>query len=153
MRIDQLCSFRNDTERDRILSGLRWMGLFSNEPVKVKATPLDTLCGRLKQMMSFEPGEQDLVMLQHTFVVEWEEGHTETFTSTLALKGDPKGYSAMSKSVGVTCGVATQLLLDKHAGFTDPGLLAPYVPEICTPIRVLIEKEGIMMVDKKVSSG
>lgn len=170
-RIDELCTFRDDDERHRIISGLRWMGLFSDDLVdEPKETPIDTLCGRLEKIMSFREGEQDLVMLQHTFVVEWPAppaqgesgtgngnnngGNTETFTSTLALKGEPgpQGYSAMSKSVGVTCGVATQLLLDSHPAFTRPGLLAPYVPEICTPIRLLVEKEGISMVEEKIGS-
>ncbi|KAA8613352.1 Saccharopine dehydrogenase [Pyrenophora tritici-repentis] len=46
-------------------------------------------------------------MLQHEFVVEWSNGDTETFTSTLELFGDPNRYSAMALSVGVTCGIAT----------------------------------------------
>ena len=71
-------------------------------------------------------------------------------TSTLELLGDPKGYSAMSKSVGVTCGIATQLLLDGHPAFTTSGILTPYEKEICDPIRELLEREGITMVEKIV---
>ena len=54
----------------------------------------------------------------------------------------------MSKSVGVTCGVATQLLIDGHPAFNTPGIIAPYQKEICDPIRALIEREGITMVEK-----
>lgn len=57
----------------------------------------------------------------------------------------------MAKSVGVTCGIATQLLLDGHHAFNTPGVLAPYKKEICDPIRELVEKEGIKMVEKLVS--
>ena len=56
----------------------------------------------------------------------------------------------MSKSVGVTCGVATQLLLDGLPAFNTPGVLAPYEKEICDPIVELIEREGITMVEKTV---
>ena len=72
----------------------------------------------------------------------------DTSTSTLELLGDPKGYSGMSKSVGVTCGIATQLLLDGHPALNTPGVLAPYEKEICDPIRELLELEGIKMVEK-----
>ena len=72
----------------------------------------------------------------------------DTFTSTLELLGDPKGYSAMSKSVGVTCGIATQLFLDGHPAFDTPGIVAPYDQAICDPIRELLEREGIKMVEK-----
>ena len=68
----------------------------------------------------------------------------------MELLGDPNGYSGMSRSVGVTCGIATQLLLDGHPAIRIPGVLAPYTKEICDPIRELVEKEGIKMVEKKV---
>ena len=72
----------------------------------------------------------------------------DTITSTLELLGDPKGFSAMSKSVGVTCGIAAQLLLDGHPALNTPGILAPYKKEICDPIRENLEKEGIKMIEK-----
>ena len=74
----------------------------------------------------------------------------DTFTSTLELYGEPKGYSAMAKSVGVTCGIAAQLLLDGHKALNVPGVLAPYDKAICEPIRELVEKEGIKMVERLV---
>ncbi len=57
----------------------------------------------------------------------------------------------MAKAVGVTCGIATQLLLDGHKALNIPGVLAPYKKEICDPIRELLEQEGIKMVEKVVS--
>lgn len=56
----------------------------------------------------------------------------------------------MAKSVGVTCGIATQLLLDGHKALNTPGVLAPYRKEICDPIRELLEQEGIKLVEKLV---
>lgn len=54
----------------------------------------------------------------------------------------------MARSVGVTCGIATQLLLDGLPALNVPGVLAPYTKEICDPIRELVEREGIRMVEK-----
>lgn len=117
--------------------------------------------------MSFGPGERDLVMLQHKFVVEWENGTKvclpetyqntlvsniwlqETFTSTLELLGDPNGYSGMAKSVGVTCGIATQLLMDRHPAVRKLGVQAPYTKDICDIVRDLVEKEGVKMIEQK----
>jgi hypothetical protein len=51
------------------------MGLFSSDTATiVGGNLLDTLCARLEKLMSFGPGERDLVMLQHKFVVEWLDG-------------------------------------------------------------------------------
>ena len=59
---------------------MRWMGLLSAEKATVKGgNLLDTLCGQLENLMSFGPGERDLVMLQHKFVVEWKNGATVRF--------------------------------------------------------------------------
>lgn len=54
----------------------------------------------------------------------------------------------MARTVGVTCGIATQLLLSGEPALNVSGVLAPYTSEICDPIRKLLEKEGISMVEK-----
>ncbi|WYZ41467.1 hypothetical protein EsH8_V_000362 [Colletotrichum jinshuiense] len=135
----------------KIISGLRWIGLFTDKAATLRGNLLDTLCAELELLMSFQPGERDLVMLQHKFVVEWQDGRRETITSTLELLGDPNGHSAMAKSVGVTCGIATQLLLDGEPALNVPGVLAPYTAEICNPIRKVLETEGIKLVEKSIS--
>lgn len=50
------------------------MGLFSDEAPAVQENLLDTLSAQLATLCSFQPGERDLVMLQHKFVVEWKDG-------------------------------------------------------------------------------
>jgi saccharopine dehydrogenase (NADP+, L-glutamate forming) len=53
------------------------MGLFSDkEPATVHENLLDTLSAQLEKFCSFQPGERDLVMLQHKFVVAWKDGST-----------------------------------------------------------------------------
>ncbi|EEU34942.1 uncharacterized protein NECHADRAFT_92326 [Fusarium vanettenii 77-13-4] len=99
-KVDEFCTFSSAKERRQILSGLRWMGLFSNEVATLHGSLLDTLSAQLEKLCSFRPAERDLVMLQHEFVVGWKDGTQNTITSTLELLGDPNGDSAMSKSVG-----------------------------------------------------
>lgn len=53
----------------------------------------------------------------------------------------------MQLSVGATCGIATQLLMDGHPALSTAGVLAPYEKAICDPIRILLEKEGVKMVE------
>ncbi|KAG8893842.1 hypothetical protein FRC01_013321, partial [Tulasnella sp. 417] len=146
-------TFPSPQEEQRIISGLRWMGLLSNTPAVLKGTPLnllDTLCGRLEGLMKFEPGEADLVMLQHKFVVEWADGRNETITSTLEAYGStlPGGHSAMAVLVGVPCGIAVQLVLD--GVLNKPGVQAPYSKDVCDPLREKLEEEGITMVEASV---
>lgn len=70
----------------------------------------------------------------------------QTLTSTLEQYGSPSGHSAMALTVGVPCGIATQLVLD---GVIDtPGVLQPYTKEICDPIRAVLESEGLGLVER-----
>jgi saccharopine dehydrogenase (NADP+, L-glutamate forming) len=57
----------------------------------------------------------------------------------------------MSLSVGITCGIAAQLLLNGYPSLNTPGVLAPYSKEICDPIRTLLEREGVKMFEKLIS--
>jgi saccharopine dehydrogenase (NADP+, L-glutamate forming) len=80
-KVDQLCTFSSTTVREQVLTGLRWMGLFSDEQASVRGNLLDTLSARLEQLCSFRPGERDLVLLQHKFVVRWEDGSEVSVTT------------------------------------------------------------------------
>jgi saccharopine dehydrogenase (NADP+, L-glutamate forming) len=143
-------TFESPEDQKRILGGLRWIGLFSDEPITPKGNPLDTLCATLERKMEFEEGERDFVMLQHKFEIEHADGSRETRTSTLCEYGDPKGYSAMAKLVGVPCGVAVKQVL---AGtISDKGILAPMSTSITKPLMdELKEKYGITMIEKTIS--
>jgi len=146
-RIKQVCSFPSESESERIISGLRWIGMFSTEKVVVRSgNLLDTLCGRLEGLMKYEEGERDLVMLQHKFIVQWKDGKEETITSTLEAYGTPNGHSAMALTVGLPCGIATQLVLD--GVLSTPGVHAPYSKEICDPIREKLESEGLGLTER-----
>lgn len=87
--ISSKTSFTNNEEKERILRGLKWIGLFSSHPITPRSTPLDTLCESLEKKMHYEPGERDMVMLKHKFEIEHKDGRKETRTSTLCDYGDP----------------------------------------------------------------
>ncbi|KAK7454487.1 hypothetical protein VKT23_011242 [Stygiomarasmius scandens] len=156
-KIKSVAAFPNEAEATRIISGFRWIGMFSEEKVKTRAAAgaqhpnlLDTLCARLEELMKYEAGERDYVMLQHRFVVQWQDGKVETLTSTLEAYGAPlgSGHSAMALTVGLPCGIATQLVLD--GVLKMKGVHAPYSKEICEPIRLKLESEGVGMVEGKL---
>lgn len=147
--ISSKTAFKDNSEKTRIMEGLRWIGLFSDEAVEKRGNPLDTLCARLERLMAYSEGERDLVFLQHRFEIENKDGSKETRTSTLVENGDPKGYSAMAKLVGVPCGVATLVVLDGR--ISQKGILAPMDPKLNQPIMdELKSKYGIFLTEKTV---
>lgn len=74
---------------DRVLSGLRWIGLFDPTPVGGYG-------------MAYQPGERDMIVLQHIFDIKHADGSVENGLSTLVEYGEPLGLgsrSAMAKLV------------------------------------------------------
>ncbi|MCJ1482935.1 Saccharopine dehydrogenase [NADP(+), L-glutamate-forming] [Schaereria dolodes] len=147
--ISSKTDFANNDDKNRVLAGLRWIGLFSDDTITPRGTPLDTLCATLEQKMQYEPDERDMVMLQHKFEIEHKDGRKETRTSTLVEYGDPNGYSAMAKLVGIPCGIAVKQVLD--GTISQKGILAPYTPEINNPLMEELKKYGIELKEQTVA--
>lgn len=147
--ISSKTKFANNDEKNRILAGLRWIGMFSEDKITPRGTPLDTLCATLEQKMQYEPGERDLVILQHKFEIEHKDGRKETRTSTLVDYGDPNGYSSMAKLVGVPCGVAVKQVLD--GTISEKGILAPLSPKINNPLIEELKKYGIELKEQTLA--
>ncbi|CAD6580672.1 MAG: hypothetical protein TREMPRED_002801 [Tremellales sp. Tagirdzhanova-0007] len=133
-----------------LTSKFRQLGLFSNERIVPRESPMRSLGALLEEKCQFEGAEVDLVLLQHTFEIERADGKMETLTSTLEAYGDRKGGpSAMARLVGVPCGMAVQFILE--GVLTKPGVHAPYDEETCKLFRDRLEtEEGITMVEKVV---
>jgi saccharopine dehydrogenase (NADP+, L-glutamate forming) len=143
--------FPSTEEKERIISGLEWIGMFSDEKIIPRGNPLDTLCATLEKKMQYEEDERDFVMLQHKFLIENKDGSKVIRTSTLADYGEPKGYSSMAKLVGVPCAVAVQQVLD--GTIKEKGILAPMDPAVCRPLmKTLEDKYNIRFREKTVAA-
>ncbi|EMR64991.1 putative saccharopine dehydrogenase protein [Eutypa lata UCREL1] len=145
-------AFKDNEQRDHILGGLKWLGIFSSEKTIPRGNPLDTLCATLEKKMQFGEGERDLVILQHKFGVELKDGTKQTRLSTLVEYGsaEPGGYSAMAKLVGIPCAVAVKQVLD--GTLAEKGVLAPMNSKVNDPlIKELKEKYGIFCKEEIVA--
>ncbi|KAJ2741787.1 saccharopine dehydrogenase (NADP+, L-glutamate-forming), partial [Coemansia sp. BCRC 34301] len=135
--------------RRRILHGVKWLGITSPDvKVSKRGTYLDVLCARLEDLMMYGENERDMILLQHKFEVENKDGSRNTRTSVTLMYGEPNGFSAMAKTVGVPCGIATQLILDGK--ITNTGIIAPMTPDIYQPIMDLLPSEGINAVEETI---
>lgn len=150
--VSSKATFKDTAEKERVLAGLRWLGIFGQEKIAPKGTPLDTLCATLEPKMAYERGERDFVMLQHKFGIEWKDGKKETRTSTLCEYGEPTApgsTSAMARLVGVPCAVATMMVLNGE--IEEKGILAPRNEKLASKLREKLEPRGIKMVEKTVA--
>ncbi|KAJ6150187.1 hypothetical protein N7471_001386 [Penicillium samsonianum] len=139
---------------DRVLSGLRWIGLFGPTPVGGYGTPLDTLCAVLETRMAYQPGERDMIVLQHIFDIKHADGSVEKRSSTLVEYGEPLGpgcRSAMAKLVGLPCAVGVLAVLEGRIPAT--GMVAPWSSaEIARLLRdELKDKFGIELKERVIT--
>lgn len=149
-KIDELSSFKSKEDRERILYGLGWLGLFSDKVIKPTGNAIDTICADMEELMQFGPKERDLVALQEKFVIEYPDGTTKTKLATMIDYGVPGGYSSMAKLVGVPCAVGCQLVLRHQGTFAKPGLYYPAnTPDMINPlIDILRDDYGISCIEK-----
>lgn len=85
-----------------VVAKFKWLGLFSEElqvPAKVN-TALDALCFLFERSLVYADGEKDMLVMRHTFEVEYGPADRETITSTMIDFGQqPNGYSSMARTV------------------------------------------------------
>lgn len=147
--ISSKTKFKSTSEKNRIIAGFKFLGLFSDDPITPRGNPLDTLCAVLEQKMHFGEGERDLVILQHKFKIEWADKTTETRTSTLVEYGVPGGYSAMARLVGIPCAVTVRQIL--NGTIDEPGIHAPVTPKFAYSIMDELREEfGITLIEKSI---
>ncbi|KAK5167362.1 saccharopine dehydrogenase (NADP+, L-glutamate-forming) [Saxophila tyrrhenica] len=151
--VDSKSKFNSTQEKDRIVAGLRWVGLFGDEMIEPRGTPLDCLCATLEKKMKYEEGERDFVILQHKFEIQHKDGSKEMRTSTLCDYGEPEGsggYSAMARLVGVPCAVAVLMILNGE--IKEKGILAPVTADLAEPIRLKLKDQyGIDLLEKTLA--
>jgi saccharopine dehydrogenase (NADP+, L-glutamate forming) len=141
--------FKSTEDKNRILAGLRWIGLLSDAPAPRAGNALDALCQTLEEKCQFGEKERDLLLLQHKFEIINADGSHETRTSTLCDYGTVGGYSAMAKLVGVPCGVAVQQVLD--GVISERGVLAPINSKINDPLIKDLKALGIECIEEVVA--
>lgn len=162
---------------ERVVNSMEWLGLFSpNEPLlrggatfdsSRAYTPMDLLCAILQEKLQYAPGERDMVVMYHEFLLGNRDGSkTLKRSSLISYGGDDavtnanplivmtpggggrKGYSAMSRTVGIPAAIGTQMILDGK--LPSSGVIIPTGRNIYEPVlKELKENEGIAFVEEE----
>ncbi len=144
-----LADFLKIDKDSMIMKRFEWLGLLSDEPIKLeKGTNIDILVDLLQQKMSYQKGERDMIVLKHEFLVEYPETKKkEKIESTLIDFGITNGDSAMSRTVSLPAAIAAKLILTGKINIK--GVQIPVMPDIYKP--VLAELETLKIVCKEKS--
>ncbi|MDD4904257.1 MAG: saccharopine dehydrogenase C-terminal domain-containing protein [Candidatus Bipolaricaulis sp.] len=123
------------------VTDLKWLGFLSDEPLPAGAnTYLDVLAQRMLEKMQYAPGERDLLIMQHEFIVEYGD-RTERITSTLVDYGIPNGDTSMSRLVGLPAAIAARMILQGEIDLT--GVQVPMVPAVYEPVLKELASLGV----------
>ena len=85
-----------------------------------------------------------LLRLQASF----PDGHCERYTASLVDFANAQGQTAMARTVGLTAGIAAQLVLDGAGGMAAEGgvgVIVPLAPAWYAPILEGLRGEGIAL--------
>ncbi|TPX35462.1 hypothetical protein SmJEL517_g02078 [Synchytrium microbalum] len=135
---------------DRVLSALKWMDVLSPaHPVPPASSVLDAFCALLQKRLIYGPGERDMVVMHHEVGVELANGVKERRTSTLVSYGDPTGYTAMARTVGLPAAIGVELIL--NGSISRRGVIAPMTPDVYEPCLHSLEKESVRFTESTVS--
>lgn len=86
----------------------------------------------MPKKLAYREGEQDMIILFHDFMAEFEGGKRERIFSRLIDYGVPGGDSSMSRTVSLPAAVAVHLILSGK--LTTTGILRPLSGEIYGPV-------------------
>ncbi|CAL4099577.1 unnamed protein product, partial [Meganyctiphanes norvegica] len=130
------------------LAGIEALGLLKEDPLVKCDNPLDTISYFLSKKLSLEPGERDLIVLRHEIGILWPDGSEELRGINFVCYGESNGYSAMAKTVGYPCAIATKMVLDGE--IQAKGMVLPFTREIYRPMLQRLADEGITATEKSI---
>jgi len=126
------------------IANMAWLGLLGSDPLPGPDAPVDILTARMLEKMSYNKGERDMLVLQHTFIAEYSD-HREFITSTMIDFGIPGGDSSMNRTVGLPAAVGVRFILEGR--FTKTGVVVPVMPEFYEPALEELERLGIQFTE------
>jgi len=168
--------FNHPNDIQRVVSSMEWLGLLSaSQPLlrsssSVSSTPsvMELLCAILQEKLSYAPGERDLVVMYHEFLLADSKGRRSVATSSLvsyggddavtnpnplivntAGGGGKKGFSAMSRTVGLPAAIGVQMILDGKLR-SGQGVIRPIKKDVYEPVlKEMEEKEGVKFIEEE----
>ena len=168
----KMMEFLEERTDSEVMQKLDWLGVFENEPVRIKdASPAQLLQDLLERKWKLKENDKDMIVMQHLFdyvpgpAISNATGHLakdilellkpeygkRRITSSLVVKGEDQVYTAMAKTVGLPAAIVAKYILNGQVKLT--GVQIPTVKEIYEPLLEELETYGIRFEEKEESMG
>jgi saccharopine dehydrogenase (NADP+, L-glutamate forming) len=146
----RIARFLNISPTGRIMDNLRWLGLLSEQRTGCSGdTAAAMLIDVLQRKLPLPAEARDMVVLLHDLEIENDdpERPPERIVSTLVAEGEPGGFTAMAKAVGLPVVVAAKLLLTGKIDLR--GAHIPLHPAIYEPELEELRREGLRFDERR----
>ncbi len=144
----RVANFLGINPTGEIMKKLNWLGIFSQDKIKGNPkTAAEVLKDLLIEKMPLPAGARDMVALVHEIEAVYPDKNKKyRITSTLIEFGEPNGFTAIAKTVGLPAAIAAKLLLTDRLPIT--GCQIPTHPVIYKPVLEELENLGLKFVEK-----
>lgn len=148
--LQKTASFFNIRDNSDLIKKLKWLGFFNDQRIDIsKGTNADILVDMMIRKMSYGPLEKDMVIIHNEIIAEFPTCE-EKRVSTLMVKGEPGGDSAMSKAVSLPAAIASKLILEGK--IKAKGVRRPTLSEIYQPVLDEMSGFGYRFKDKTIKT-
>jgi len=139
--IDAVAEFCHLPSDGEAMTKLIWTGILDDIITGLPdATPAMILQHLLEEKWILKKGDRDMIVMQHQFefMINDEPGK---IISSLVVKGDDEGHTAMAKTVGLPLGITARLILENQIKLT--GVTIPVMKEVYEPVLAELKSLGI----------
>ncbi|MCF8226878.1 MAG: saccharopine dehydrogenase NADP-binding domain-containing protein [Bacteroidales bacterium] len=131
-----------------MMERLKWLGIFSDEKIGIPGlTPAQVLQKILTEKWSLEPGDKDMILMQHQFDY-MEEGKRKKIYSTLTYIGNDNYNTAMAATVGLPVAIISRMILEGR--IKPKGVHLPVIKECYEPVLEELKQYNMNFVEETI---
>jgi saccharopine dehydrogenase-like NADP-dependent oxidoreductase len=144
-KLARYLGFREDSE---MMNRLRWLGIFENKKIGIPGlSPARILQKILEEKWKLDPGDKDMIVMQHQFDFVLDGIQTKRYTTMVTIGQDTR-HTAMSMTVGLPMAMTARIILEGR--FRETGVQLPIHPDIYNPVLEELTTYGIRFVEEEV---
>lgn len=124
------------------LEAMEWLGLFDKKQIKKGLdSTFEVTADLMINKMQLGRNERDMVVMEHDFLIVYNDGRREVIRSRMLDFGSPATDTSIARTVALPAAIGVKQILDNKIPLT--GVHRPVHPEIYNPILNELEKIGI----------
>jgi len=145
---EKLANYLDLDPDSAMMERLKWLGIFEDTKIGIAGlSPARVLQKILEEKWPLDPGDKDMILMQHQFDYEREGARWKRF-STMVCMGQDSQHTAMSMTVGLPLAMVARRILE--GSYQLKGVQLPIQPEIYKPVLKELEGYGIRFVEEEI---